>query len=208
MQILMLDRRTLQEFGASEDDLALFDSIKLAQDDVRRASGQKPRRSLRVEWTLTAQLWAATAYPGFFGWLRDQGAVPPVHAERRANLYGANLIRANLYSANLEGAILEGANLEGAILIRANLFGANLIRAHLDGASLIRASLYGARLAGAHLDGANLYGANLDGANLDGVNLDGARHWPKSIELPSGWRVAGCGSCVERVPAQAVEPTR
>ncbi|HGJ5874728.1 MAG TPA: pentapeptide repeat-containing protein [Arsenophonus apicola] len=55
---------------------------------------------------------------------------------RKANLWGANLIR-----ADLQGADLQGANLWEANLIRADLQGANLQGANLQGANLIRADL-------------------------------------------------------------------
>ena len=124
MLIIQLRRADLEREGACREGLALFDAIKAAQDDVRRATGRKPRRSLRVRWTLTHQLWMATAYPQFFGWLGDVGLLPRAHARSGANLGGANLYGANLYGANLVRANLDGANLDGANLCGANLCGA------------------------------------------------------------------------------------
>ena len=174
MLIIQLRRADLEREGACREGLALFDAIKAAQDDVRRATGRKPRRSLRVRWTLTHQLWMATAYPQFFGWLGDVGLLPRAHARSGANLGGANLVRANLDGANLVRANLYGANLVRANLVRANLYGANLVRAYLGGAYLVRAYLGGANLDGAYLVRANLDGANLRSANLGGARLDGA----------------------------------
>ena len=188
MLIIQLRRADLEREGACREGLALFDAIKAAQDDVRRATGRKPRRSLRVRWTLTHQLWMATAYPQFFGWLGDVGLLPRAHARSGANLGGANLCGANLCGANLVGANHCGANLGGA-----NLYGANLYGANLGGANL-----YGANLGGANLVRANLDGANLDGANLCGANLCGARNWPASVPIPDGWRLCDQGCCLRR----------
>jgi hypothetical protein len=213
--ILRLNRKALVGLNACSDGLALFDSIKAGQDDIRALAGRQPRRSLRLEWNLVTQIWMATAYPGFHSWLITVGAIGPVHSKYGANLYGANLdganlSRANLSRANLDGANLDGANLDGANLYGANLDGANLSRANLsranlDGANLSRANLSRANLSRANLDGANLSRANLYGANLDGANLDGAR-WNSSLPIPSGWRLKGCKCCLERVPAEAPTP--
>ena len=56
-----------------------------------------------------------------------------------------------------------------------------------------------ANLDGANLNWANLNGANLDGASLDGASLDGARNWPSATPLPTGYQIAACKCCVERV---------
>jgi hypothetical protein len=187
--ILRLQRKALRQHDACESGLALFDSIKGLQDEARAEAGRKPRRALRVELTLLHQLWMATAYPAFMSWLIDVGLMPCVNGQR-ANLEGANLEGANLVRANLEGANLVGANLEGANLEGANLEGANLVRANLEGANL----------EGANLEGANLVGANLEGANL--VRANRAR----SDIMPTGWQLAGCGCCLERVPVPAPAP--
>jgi hypothetical protein len=220
--ILRLTRSTIVSLGACQDGLALFDDIKAGQDDVRALAGRQPRRALRLQWDLVSQIWMAQAYPGFFRWLVGVGAIGPVHAKHRANLYGANLTRANLYGANLTGANLDGANLTGA-----NLYGANLTRANLTRANLYGANLYGANLNGANLDGANLYGANLTRANLYGANLTRANLYGANLTRATlyganlyganrrsgdpvipGWRLKSCGCCLEAIPAEppAVAP--
>ena len=167
MQIIRLTRAELEAekaCGTKESKypgsgLELFDRIKSMQDDVRIAAGRRPRRCLRLRWTLIEQLWLATAYPSYFGWLCDAGLLPRVHAK-----HGANLGSANLRSANLYGADLYGANLGGADLRSADLRSANL-------------------------GSANLYGADLYGADLYGANLGGARNWPSAIPIPCGFRI-------------------
>ncbi len=116
MLVVQLSRKELEQAGACHDGLALFDSVKAGQDDVRRASGRQPRRSLRMRWTLTHQLWMATAHPSFFGWLGDVGLFSRVYTKRGADLGGADLYGANLGGADLGGANLGGANLGGADL--------------------------------------------------------------------------------------------
>jgi uncharacterized protein YjbI with pentapeptide repeats len=193
MLIVRLTRKRLVKMGACKGGLALFDAIKRGQDEVRARKGRPPRTAVRLRLTLLHQLWLATARPSFMSWLVSHALLPRVHARYGANLRGANLRGANLYGANLRGADLYGANLRGA-----DLRGANL-----RGADLCGADLYGADLRGANLYGANLRGANLRGANLRGADLYGAR-WRAPATPPEGWRIAGCGCCLERVPAQAV----
>jgi hypothetical protein len=190
--ILLLNRKAIVKLGACADGLDLFDAIKAGQDDERAKAGRGPRRSLRLQWDLLPQLWMATAYPSFFYWLISVGAIGPVHAKRNARLDGARL----------DGASLDGARLDGARLVGARLDGARLDGASLDGASLVGASLVGASLVGASLDGARLDGARLDGASLDGASLDGASRRASDPAIP-GWRLAGCGCCLERIPAAA-----
>jgi uncharacterized protein YjbI with pentapeptide repeats len=188
--------------------LALFDAIKRGQDEVRARKGRPPRTAVRLRLTLLHQLWLATAHPSFMSWLVSHALLPRVHARYGANLYGANLRGANLRGADLRGANLYGADLYGADLYGADLRGADLRGANLYGADLYGANLYGANLYGADLYGADLYGANLRGANLYGANLYGANlygaRWRAPATPPEGWRIAGCGCCLERVPAQAV----
>jgi len=191
--ILRLTRAEVRRAGACSEGLALFDELKALQDDARRTAGRSPRRALRVPYTLLHQLWAATAYPQFFGWLGDVGLLPRAHGPK------ANLGGADLRSANLGGADLRSANLGGADLRSANLGGADLRGANLGGADLRSANL-----GGADLRGADLRGANLGGADLRSANLYGARNWPESIPLPAGFRIAACKCCVERVPAQEI----
>jgi len=140
MIVIRIKRAKLVKLGACKEGLALFDAIKAGQDEVRARKGRKPRASLRLAWSLTAQLWAARDSGGFLGWLIDKGIAPRVSAG---------------YGADLRGADLRGANLRGA-----NLRGANLYGADLRGADLRGANLRGANLCGANLRGADLYGAN------------------------------------------------
>ena len=148
--IVFLHRDELTGEGACREGLALFDTIKALQDDERARAGRKPRRSLRLRWGLTEQLWLAKAYPSWAGWIRDAGLVPPCSGRRseKRNLRGADLSCANLSGAIIRGADLSCANLSGAIIRCANL-------------------------SYADLHGANLRGANLQSANLqDAINLD------------------------------------
>ncbi|WCQ92562.1 pentapeptide repeat-containing protein [Sorangium sp. Soce836] len=205
MITVSLTRQALTREGACSDGLALFDSIKALADEQRAAEGKPARRGLVVRWTRLHTLWAATAYPSFFGWLVGKGLVPGANLDG-ANLAGAYLAGAYLARANLDGANLDGANLARANLARANLDGANLAGAYLDGANLARANLAGAylagaNLAGAYLAGANLAGANLDGAYLAGANLDGAylagARRRRTDPVLVGWEVVGdeCDCC-------------
>jgi uncharacterized protein YjbI with pentapeptide repeats len=114
--------------------MALFRELAAAQ-------GRKDG-SVRIRWTVLTQLWLATAYPEFAGWLRTRGLTPWIA------MYGANLTRADLTRANLTRADLTGANLTRANLTRADLSGANLTRANLYGANLTRANLTRADLTG------------------------------------------------------------
>ena len=172
MLTLRLNRKDLEKRRACSKGLALFDSIKEMQDEIRTANGKQLRKSLKVEWSLLHQIWAATTWPEFMSWLITVGLTPCVNGAG-ANLRGANLDGANLDGANLRGANLKGANLKGANLKVANLYGANLY--------------------GANLKGANLYGANLEGANL--IRANRASNDP----MPNGWRLAG-KCCLERIP--------
>ena len=129
MLTLRLNRKDLKKRRACGKGLALFDSIKEMQDEIRTAKGKQLRKSLEVEWSLFHQIWAATTWPEFMSWLIDAGLTPCVNAAG-ANLQGANLRGANLQNANLDGANLYGANLRDANLYGANLEGANLIRAN------------------------------------------------------------------------------
>lgn len=91
----------LREIGgdlACERGRALFSEILGHANDVRHAAGKKPSRYLSIEWTSLHQLWLATAYPQFFGWLRDNRLIPLI-----------NLRNADLSCADLSGAILSGA---------------------------------------------------------------------------------------------------
>ena len=178
MLTLRLNRKDLKKRRACSKGLALFDLIKEMQDEIRTANGKQLRKSLKVEWSLLHQIWAATTWPEFMSWLIDAGLTPCVNAAG-ANLQGANLRGANLYGANLWGANLRDANLRGA-----NLQGANLRGANLEGANLY----------GANLEGANLYGANLIRANL--IRANRASNDP----MPNGWRLAACKCCLERIP--------
>ena len=134
MLTLRLNRKDLKKRRACSKGLALFDSIKEMQDEIRTANGKQLRKSLEVEWSLFHQIWAATTWPEFMSWLIDAGLTPCVNAAG-ANLQGANLRGANLYGANLDGADLDGADLDGANLQNANLRGANLDGANLRGAN-------------------------------------------------------------------------
>ena len=145
MIVIRIKREKLVKLGACAEGLALFDAIKAGQDEVRARKGRKPRASLRLAWSLTAQLWAARNSGGFFGWLVDKGLAPRVSAG-----YGADLRGADLRGADLRGADLRGANLRGA-------------------------DLYGADLRGADLYGVNLYGADLRGADRSSDPPDGWR---------------------------------
>ena len=99
--------------------ISLFDLIKEMQDEIRTANGKQLRKSLKVEWSLFHQIWAATTWPEFMSWLIDSRLTPCVNAA------GADLDDANLRGANLRGANLDGANLDGADLDGANLQNAN-----------------------------------------------------------------------------------
>ena len=120
MLTITLTRKELERHDACSDGLDLFDALKSWQDDVRAARALKPRRGLRLEWTLLHQVWLAATYPSHARWLQETGIIPPVHG-RRANLAGANLAGANLRGANLAGANLTGANLDGADLTGATV---------------------------------------------------------------------------------------
>ena len=114
MIVIRIKRAKLVNLGACKEGLTLFDAIKAGQDEVRARKGRKPRASLRLVWSITAQLWAARDSGGFFGWLVDKGLAPRVSAGCGADLYGADLRGADLRGANLRGADLSGANLSGA----------------------------------------------------------------------------------------------
>ena len=153
---------------ACANGLALFRQI--ATMSKRSPSG---KLRIKVKWTRLHQLWAATVYPEFYAWLREEGLAPQI-SMRSANLRIADLRSANLGGANLGGADLGGANLYSADLGGADLGGANLYGAYLYGADLGGADLRIANLRGADLRSANLGGANLGGANLGGADLRGA----------------------------------
>jgi uncharacterized protein YjbI with pentapeptide repeats len=168
----------LEAHNACAEGIALYEAC------CRRFKGGK--RYVRFEWTPLHQIWLATAYSSFCGWLRDFGLVPACNL-RETNLSGANLRGADLRGANLSGANLSGANLLGVYLSEANLSGADLSGADLhgadlSGANLSVANLYGANLSGADLRGANLRGANLSGAYLSGADLRGA-DLPNNMKL-------------------------
>ena len=156
MIVIRIKREKLVKLGACAEGLALFDAIKAGQDEVRARKGRKPRASLRLAWSLTAQLWAARNSGGFFGWLVDKGLAPRVSAGYGADLRGADLRGADLSDANLSGADLYGVNLYGADLRGANLRGADL---------------YGVNLYGANLRGADLYGADRSSDPPDGWRI-------------------------------------
>jgi hypothetical protein len=176
--VVTITRKRLVELRAcaegKDSGMALFESLRAMQGR---------RHSVRIRLDLLAQLWLATACPGHYRWLVENGLLPVLGMARanlaRAYLTGANLTRADLAGANLTRADLAGANLDGANLARANLTranldGANLTRANLARANLTRANLDGAYLTGANLARANLTRAYLTGANLDRAYLDGA----------------------------------
>lgn len=96
MIVVTLCRSALKRAGACADGLSLFDAIASQQP----ASDARRLRRIKVRWTRLHQLWAATAYPTFYGWLRDNGLAPQL-SMRHANLRGANLRGADLYGANL-----------------------------------------------------------------------------------------------------------
>ena len=108
MLTLRLNRKDLKKRRACSQGLALFDLIKEMQDEIRTANGKQLRKSLKVEWSLLHQIWAATTWPEFMSWLITVGLTPCVNGA------GANLQNANLYGANLYGANLQNANLRGA----------------------------------------------------------------------------------------------
>ena len=132
MLTLRLNRKDLKKRRACGKGLALFDSIKEMQDEIRTANGKQLRKSLKVEWSLLHQIWAATTWPEFMSWLITVGLTPCVNGA------GANLRGANLDGANLDGANLQGANLYGADLQNANLDGANLYGADLQNANRLK----------------------------------------------------------------------
>ena len=164
---------------ACANGLALFRQI--ATMSKRSPSG---KLRIKVKWTRLHQLWAATVYPEFYAWLREEGLAPQI-SMRSANLRIADLRSANLGGANLGGANLYSADLGGADLGGANLYGANLYGADLGGADLRIANLRGANLGGADLGGANLGGADLGGANL-GEWERGADGYARRIEKTGG----------------------
>jgi uncharacterized protein YjbI with pentapeptide repeats len=71
---------------------------------IAEQSKRSKKGELRVKctWTLLHQLWFATAYPSFYGWMRNVGLVPQI-SMRDANLGGANLRSADLRGADLGG---------------------------------------------------------------------------------------------------------
>jgi hypothetical protein len=115
MLIFRVNRKRLERKGACEDGLALFDTIKDMQDEIRAANGKPLRKAVQTQLTLTHQLWMAKAYPQFMSWLIDMRLMPCVNG-RQADLRGADLSGANLSGANLRGANLSGADLRGADL--------------------------------------------------------------------------------------------
>lgn len=110
MIFVTITRRLLAEHQACAEGLTLFDHVAAMS---KRSPRGVPR--IKVRWTIAHQLWAATAYPSFYAWLRDKSLAPQL-SMARANLYGADLQGANLRGANLRGADLRGANLYGADL--------------------------------------------------------------------------------------------
>ena len=130
MIFVAITRRLLVEHKACAAGLELFDHIAAMS---KRSPRGVPR--IKVRWTIAHQLWAAVAYPSFYGWLLDEGLAPQL-SMRRADLGGADLGGANLYGADLRRADLSGADLSGA-----NLYGADLVGANLYGADLRRADL-------------------------------------------------------------------
>jgi len=119
MITISITKAALVAAKACEGGLALYETIKAYQDDVRREEGKAPRRGVLVRWTRLHSIWLATGAPDMASWLVDQGIVPQVCLPF-ANLDGANLRGANLRGANLDGASLRGANLDGADLRGAN----------------------------------------------------------------------------------------
>jgi hypothetical protein len=97
---LMITRAHLEQLGACEDGLALYDSFAAGADEVS------------VVWDQLAQVWTSRAYPGFASWLRDTG-ITPWFTLRGADLRGADLRGADLRGADLRGADLSGADLSG-----------------------------------------------------------------------------------------------
>jgi hypothetical protein len=152
--VVTITRKRLVELRAcaegKDSGMALFESLRAMQGR---------RHSVRIRLDLLAQLWLATACPGHYRWLVENGLLPVL-----------GMARADLAGANLDGADLAGANLARA----------NLARANLDGANLDRAYLTGANLTGANLTRADLAGANLAGAYRPVVS------WGCS-DLPDGW---------------------
>jgi len=113
---ITLHRATLQAHGACSEGMDLFDEICALQERVN---------SVEVLLTPLAALMLSTCYPGFAGWLREEGLLPTTYL-RGANLSDANLRGANLSYANLSCANLRGANLSDADLSDADLSDANL----------------------------------------------------------------------------------
>ena len=95
---------------ACDAGLTLFRQIAAM---CKRSPSGKLR--IKVKWTRLHQLWAATVYPEFYAWLREEGLAPQI------SMRSANLRIADLRSANLGGADLGGANLYGADLRIADL---------------------------------------------------------------------------------------
>ena len=109
MITVALTRAALARKGACAAGLQLFDEALAVQNARRlrgavRATDTTPAHyegteraplthTLRVQWTVEAQLGLATVHPGFAHWLVWVGLVPPQAAPG-----------ANLASANLDGA--------------------------------------------------------------------------------------------------------
>ena len=79
MLTLRLNREDLKKRRACSKGLALFDLIKEMQDEIRTANGKQLRKSLKVEWSLLHQIWAATTWPEFMSWLITVGLAPCVN---------------------------------------------------------------------------------------------------------------------------------
>jgi len=115
--VIRLTEASLRDKDACADGIALWREIAKAQDEVRVASGKRPRKvpCVRVEWTPLAAVWLAVGFPGFAGWLRDVGLVPTSFASW-ANLSRADLSGAWRYDSDppLAGWVLVGNRLARA----------------------------------------------------------------------------------------------
>ena len=90
-----ISRQQLTDAHACREGLAMFDHLKVGQDERRISRGLKPRAKLRLEWSALSFMWLEAEGRRFASWMFQHGIVP-MPSFRGANLGGANLSGAYL----------------------------------------------------------------------------------------------------------------